>query len=188
MRQLFERAVCLLKRQAGAHKQRPDLRLLFVCTANICRSPTAEGVMRKKLIAAGLQGHVEVASAGTHALRGSAADARAVRAAMARGCDLTALRARQFVTQDFSVFDHILVMDPGHIEWLQRQHPGQGPARVELLMRHARRHRGMDEVPDPYFGAPQGFEEALDLIEDACDGLLSALHAELRALQQRPRL
>jgi protein-tyrosine phosphatase len=153
------------------------LRLLFVCTANICRSPTAEGVMRKMLATAGLQGRVEVASAGTQAMRGSPADPRAVRAGIARGYDLSKQRARQLTQQDFAHFNHILVMDQGHLAAVERERPPGAATRVDLLLRFARQSAGQTEVPDPYYGAPQGFEDMLNLIEDGCAGMVQALQA-----------
>ena len=184
---LLQRAGALMSGQTTASRQRAEKRLLFVCTGNICRSPTAEAVMRRQLSAAGLQGRIEVASAGTHALRGSAADARAVRAAAGRGYDMARLRARQFVRQDFAQFDHILVMDQDHIDWLRRDQPAAHAPRVELLMNFARQTPGVSEVPDPYYGPPQGFEEALNLIEDACAGLLETLRATPVVSGQLPR-
>ena len=167
--------------------QAPHTRLLFVCTGNICRSPCGEAVMRARLAEAGRSRAISVASAGTHAMRGSAPDARATRAAKERGYDLSAIRARQFVVEDFSRFDRILVMDEGHAEWLRSQSSAPIPASIEMLMTHARRHADVLEVPDPYYGAPEGFQIALDLIEDACDGLLLALKAEGNLPDESPQ-
>lgn len=153
--------------------------ILFVCTGNICRSPTAEGVMLKKVSERGWSEWIRVDSAGTHAYHvGEAPDARSQSHAARRGYDLAPLRARRVVAADFERFDQILAMDDEHLELLRAQCPPQHAGKVELFMRHARRHRS-EVVPDPYFGGPAGFEEVLDFVEDACDGLLAALAAGL---------
>ncbi|XQM33307.1 protein-tyrosine-phosphatase [Cupriavidus sp. H19C3] len=119
---------------------------------NICRSPTAEGVLRAKLIEAGLDGVVELDSAGTHDYHvGRPPDARSQRHALRRGYDLSALRARQVVAGDFARFDLVLAMDHANLAALRRLHPEVDDARLRLLMSFARRHR-VDEVPDPYYG------------------------------------
>lgn len=158
----------------------PALRVLMVCSGNICRSPTAEGVLRAKLLAAGLGGRIEVASAGTQGLHaGEPPDARAIAAARMRGYDIGALRARRVLPADFLSFDRMLAMDEGHARWLQRMAPTPARARVELLMQHARRFRDEAVVPDPYYGSERDFERMLDLVEDACAGLAEALAEEL---------
>ncbi|MDZ7591410.1 MAG: low molecular weight protein-tyrosine-phosphatase [Rubrivivax sp.] len=156
------------------------LRILMVCMGNICRSPIAEGVLRAKLRQAGLQDRVGVDSAGTHGYHsGEAPDARAIRAASKRGVELAALRARPVVAQDFSRFDWLLAMDDANLAWLQDRRPKGAEPRIALLMEHALRHTGVREVPDPYYGAAEGFERVLDLVEDACDGLVARLVTEL---------
>jgi protein-tyrosine phosphatase len=156
------------------------IRVLMVCTGNICRSPTAEGVLRRKLADAGLQDRVEVASAGTvdyHA--GSPPDHRAQQSARRRGYDLSRQRARELRVEDFERFDLVLAMDTDHVERMVELCPGPLTGRIRLLMEFsARRPRGMG-VPDPYYGAPAGFERVLDLIEEACDGLMKDLQARL---------
>lgn len=156
------------------------IRVLMVCTGNICRSPTAEGVLRRKLADAGLQDQVEVASAGTvdyHA--GSPPDHRAQQSARRRGYDLSRQRARQLRLEDFERFDLVLAMDADHVERMVELCPGPLASRIRLLMEFSpRRPRDMG-VPDPYYGAPAGFERVLDLIEEACDGLMKDLQARL---------
>lgn len=151
-------------------------RVLMVCMGNICRSPTAEGVLRGKLEAAGLAQVVEVDSAGTHGYHaGEPPDPRAQKHAAARGYDLGRLRARRVSRDDFRRFDFILAMDAQNLEALQDLAPPDGRAQVAKLMQYAQRHPGVDEVPDPYYGPPAGFERVLDLVEDACEGLVAAL-------------
>lgn len=156
-------------------------RVLMVCMANICRSPIAEGVMRAKLRRAGLHGFVRVDSAGTHGYeRGDGPDPRAIRQAAERGYDIAALRARPVEAEDFARYDWLLAMDVSNLRWL-REHAPQGvDARMELLMSHAHRHAAVREVPDPYYGGSAGFDRVLDLVEDACDGLVERLLADTR--------
>jgi protein-tyrosine phosphatase len=154
----------------------PRLRILMVCTGNICRSPTAEGVLRHKLAQAGLGAAIQVGSAGTQGYHtAEPPDPRAQRAAAARGYDLSRLRARPLRPDDFQQFDVLLAMDQTHLAWMHKRRPPGAPAQVGLLMPLARRHVQLTEVPDPYYGGPAGFEHVLDLVEDACDGILERL-------------
>jgi protein-tyrosine phosphatase len=138
-------------------------------------------VLRRKLADAGLQGQVEVASAGTvdyHA--GSPPDHRAQQSALRRGYDLSRQRARQLRGDDFERFDLVVAMDSEHVERMVELCPGALAGRIRLLMDFSpRRPRGMG-VPDPYYGAPAGFERVLDLIEEACEGLMRDLQTRLR--------
>ncbi|MBL8308203.1 MAG: low molecular weight phosphotyrosine protein phosphatase [Rubrivivax sp.] len=152
----------------------------MVCMGNICRSPTAEGVLRARLQRAGLAGVVQVDSAGTHGYHsGEPPDARAIRHAAQRGYDIAGLRARPVVPEDFTRFQWILAMDEANLEWLSKRAPKGHSARIEPLMLHARHHPDLLAVPDPYYGAAAGFDHVLDLVEDACDGLLPRLQAAL---------
>ncbi|MFO1274090.1 MAG: low molecular weight protein-tyrosine-phosphatase [Rubrivivax sp.] len=155
-------------------------RILMVCMGNICRSPTAEGVLRHKLKAAGLAGAFEVDSAGTHGHyhAGEPPDARALKHAAARGYDLSRLRARRLVEADYARFDWMFAMDEDNLAHMRQGVPKGGVARLELLMSHATRFAGVREIPDPYYGPPAGFDEVLDLVEDACDGLVARLARE----------
>ena len=156
-------------------------RVLMVCMGNICRSPTAEAVLRHKLDAAGLGETVTVDSAGTHAFhQGEQPDRRAQAAAAKRGYDLKDMTARKIVPEDFDNFDMILAMDWDNLSLLQQQSHKRHHHKIQLLMRFAGEHESAT-VPDPYQGATQAFELALDYIEDACSGLLEV--ARRRATQ-----
>ncbi|MFJ7285470.1 low molecular weight protein-tyrosine-phosphatase [Pseudomonas sp. NPDC099000] len=154
------------------------MRVLFVCLGNICRSPTAEGVLRHKLREAGLAGHIEVASAGTGDWHvGKAPDKRSQAAAKLRGYDLSAQRAQQVTRADFSAFDLILAMDNSNLRHLKALQPAKGKAELDLFLR--RYQSELDEVPDPYYDGDQGFEQVLDLIERASDRLVIELKGRL---------
>jgi protein-tyrosine phosphatase len=155
-------------------------RLLFVCLGNICRSPTAEGVMRELVRQAALEGSVELDSAGTGAWHvGSPPDARAVDAARARGITLEGI-ARQVRPDDFDDFDLILAMDRSNLRELRQLADGAaGRAKLRLLREFDPAGAGDQdlEVPDPYYGAAGGFDEVLDLVQAACTGLLAQIDA-----------
>ena len=160
------------------------MRLLFVCLGNICRSPTAEGVMRSLVEQAGLQEHVEIDSAGTGAWHvGSPADARASATARARGVALESV-ARQVVLDDFEEFDLVLAMDSENLRALTRLAADEEQrARIRLLREFDPASEGAAnlDVPDPYYGGERGFEEVFDLVQAACAGLLERIQAgELR--------
>ncbi|MGY3256791.1 low molecular weight protein-tyrosine-phosphatase [Pseudomonas chlororaphis] len=154
------------------------MRVLFVCLGNICRSPTAEGVLRHKLREAGLADRVEVASAGTGEWHiGKAPDKRSQHAALLRGYDLSAQRAQQVSSVDFARYDLILAMDESNLRNLKALQPAQGKAELDLFLR--RYEAAVDEVPDPYYDGEQGFEQVLDLIEYASDRLVIELKGRL---------
>jgi protein-tyrosine phosphatase len=149
----------------------------MVCMGNICRSPTAEGVLRHKLREAGLDKVVDVDSAGTHAYHvGEAPDPRSTRHARQRGYDLSALRARQVREADFEQFEFVLAMDWDNLSDLEDRCPVPYRSKVRRLVEFSRRLKS-DIVPDPYSGGAEGFEYVLDLVEDACDGLVEHLSA-----------
>ena len=148
-------------------------RILFFCMGNICRSPTAEGVMRAKLAAAGMD--VEVDSAGTHGYHvGAPPDDRTQDHALKRGYDLSTLRARQLEAADFERFDLVLAMDSDNLNRARTLCPPSQRHRLKLLMAYAPAEHGR-VVPDPYYGGAADFETVLDLVEVACDGLLAEL-------------
>ncbi len=152
-----------------------QVKVLFVCTGNICRSPTAEGVFKHHVKEAGLAGLVLSDSAGTHSYHvGEPPDPRTQQAASRRGYDLSALRARQVSRSDFSEFDYVLAMDQANLLALERLCPPQHSNRLKLFMEFSR-DAAVREVPDPYYGGTQGFERVLDLVEQASKGFLKYL-------------
>lgn len=154
------------------------MRVLFVCLGNICRSPTAEGVLRHKLREAGLADQIEVASAGTGDWHvGKTPDKRSQAAAKLRGYDLSAQRAQQVTRADFATYDLILAMDNSNLRHLKALQPAKGKAELDLFLR--RFQSELDEVPDPYYDGDQGFERVLDLIERASDLLVIELKGRL---------
>jgi protein-tyrosine phosphatase len=153
-------------------------RILFVCMGNICRSPTAEGVMRAVVARAGMEHFIEIDSAGTHGYHvGDPPDRRAARAAAKRGYDLSPLRGRQVNEGDFARFDLILAMDRDNLAILERSCPPGLRHKLALFLQYARKH-GEEEVPDPYYGGDAGFDHVLDLIEDAAEGLIASLQRQ----------
>ena len=147
-------------------------RVLFVCLGNICRSPTAEGVFRKTVQSRGLDARFEIDSAGTGDWHiNSPPDQRARRAAARRGVDLDALRARQISAADLAAFDYLIAMDRDNYADLQRLAGAQHQHKVHLFLSFSAGAE-RDEVPDPYYGGAQGFDQVLDLIERASSDLL----------------
>jgi len=148
-------------------------RVLFVCWGNICRSPTAEAVMRRAVERAGLDGRIEVDSAGISAEHaGDRPDRRAVAEADLRGLDLRAQRARKVCPGDWERFDLLLVADAMVERSLLRAAP-DGAARAKVRRMTAfGPDAALGEVPDPYYGGADGFVEVYDLLERACDGLI----------------
>ena len=152
-------------------------RILFVCLGNICRSPTAEAVFRQRAAAAGFS-HIHIDSAGTSGWHiGKRPDPRTVRAAEQRGYDMSALRGRQVSAADFAGFDLILAMDRQNLADLQSMAPKNSVATLGLLLDFAEGVSTRD-VPDPYYGGDDGFEEVLDLIERASQGLIRHLRGK----------
>jgi protein-tyrosine phosphatase len=153
--------------------------ILVVCTGNICRSPTGEGVLRHLAGERGLAGRVEVRSAGTHDYHvGESPDARSMKHASRRGYDLSSQRAMQVARQHFHEFDYILAMDRGHLRQLKAIAPPGAKARLGMFLDASARWKGED-VPDPYYGGAEGFENVLDMVEDAARGWLDIIEAEL---------
>lgn len=160
-------------------------RVLFVCMGNICRSPTAEGVFRRLAAERAPDLPLEVDSAGTHGYHvGEPPDPRAIAAAARRGVDLRGLRARQVDEADFGRYDLIVAMDRLNREVLHERSPVEYQQRIRLFMEFASRDRDED-VPDPYYGGPLGFEQVLDLAEEASAGLLDELMVLLETRRRR---
>jgi protein-tyrosine phosphatase len=154
------------------------IRILFVCMGNICRSPTAEGVFRHHVAAAGLAHVIEVASAGTHDYHvGEPPDRRSMAAALRRSYDLSAQRARHFQPGDFERYHYLLAMDSANLSHMHRVAPSRLRDRARLFLEFGT--SGVAEVPDPYYGGAEGFEHVLDLVEDASRGLLADLKRRL---------
>ena len=148
------------------------MKVLFVCTGNICRSPTAEGVLRRLAEKKNLKIHVE--SRGTHDYHvGEPPDDRAQHHAKRRGYDLSVQRAKHLGKRDFEEFDLVLAMDRGHLRILQRLCPPQHAGKVRMFIQET-------DVPDPYYGGPEGFEQVLDLVEKACESLLDEMRTSIR--------
>ncbi len=155
-----------------------NVKVLFVCMGNICRSPTAEGVFSKLVADRGLAAHFQIDSAGTHAYHvGEAPDLRAQRAARDRGVEIGHLRARKFIYGDFDDFDHILVMDDENHAVVEQACPDHLKHKVDYLLTFAPQVNTR-EVPDPYYGGAHGFERVLDMIEMASEGFLAHLQQQ----------
>ena len=157
------------------------MNVLFVCLGNICRSPSADGMLRKKLAEHGLDEKVTVDSAGTGDWHiGKAPDQRSQAAAAARGYAISNLRARQVVAEDFDKFDYVLAMDKSNIENMKEFMPnGKVRTQPELILERFGNDKSITEVPDPYYGGEEGFQTVLDLLETACDNLVLELKQKL---------
>ena len=155
------------------------IRVLIVCTGNICRSPTAEGVMRELAKRRGLAERVKIESAGTHDYHvGEPPDERSQEHAAKRGYDLSAQRASQVTRADFEAFDYILAMDRGHLRMLRSMAPEDSRAKLGLFLEASGKWKGED-VPDPYYGGHDGFEQVLDMAEEAAERWLDRIVAEI---------
>ena len=153
--------------------QSTKVKVLFVCMGNICRSPTAHGVFRYLVAEAGLGTRIEIDSAGTHGYHvGEPPDERATETALARGVDIGDLRARRAEPEDFLYYDYILAMDQDNYHSLARICPRGMERKLLLLMDYAPDLRRR-EVPDPYYGGQQGFDQVFDMVEAAARGLLA---------------
>lgn len=162
---------------------KPTIRLLMVCLGNICRSPTAEGVMRELIRNAGLEDTITVDSAGTSDWHiGDAPDPRTIRAAADRGYDLTQQRGRQVASTDFEHFDYILAMDNQNLRDLHKLCPVSLQHKLKLFLSYG--NSEYVEVPDPYYSTATGFEQVLNLVEEAAAGLLAQIAAHHQLAQR----
>ena len=153
----------------------PPHRILFVCLGNICRSPTAEGVLRDLVRKADPALQVDIDSAGTAGYHiGAAPDLRSQSAALRRGIDISDLRARQIARRDFTAFDYILAMERDNLRDLEAKRPRNSTAKLRLFLEYAPQ-TGRLEIPDPYYGGGADFELVLDLCDAAARGLIAAL-------------
>lgn len=163
---------------ANAKPKDRRVRVLFVCLGNICRSPTAEGVFRTLVEKQGHGDRIQVDSAGTHAYHiGSPPDARAQAAARQRGIDISGQRGRRVQREDFRAYDYVLAMDEDNYHHLATLCPPGERHRLHFLMDFAP-GLGQRDVPDPYYGGVDGFDNVLDMIETASEGLLSRILEE----------
>jgi len=160
-------------------KSEQKISILFVCMGNICRSPTAEGVFRHLVTDSGLDEHVHIDSAGTHAYHvGEPPDRRARAAAERRGISLEDIQARRVQPDDFERFSYIIAMDQDNLAILEEQSEGAHREKLRLFLEFS---SGPEkEVPDPYYGGATGFERVLDLVEDAGRGLLEELRGKMK--------
>ena len=152
-----------------------QIKVLFVCMGNICRSPTAEGVFNKYIKDMGTSDRFIVDSAGTHAYHvGEPSDPRSQQTARSRGVDLSKIRARKVSPSDFEHFDYILAMDSANLQILMNDSPSQFADKISLFLDFAPNQTEQD-VPDPYYGGSNGFDHVFDLVEDASSGFYNSV-------------
>jgi protein-tyrosine phosphatase len=157
---------------------RQSIAVLLVCTGNICRSPTAEGVLREHARKRGIDHRLRIESRGTHDYHvGEPPDPRSIHHAASRGYDLSGQRASQLQRSDFEEFDYILAMDRGHLRMLRALAPRECAAKIGLFLEASGKWKGED-VPDPYYGGDEGFERVLDMAEEAAERWLDRIEAE----------
>ena len=157
------------------------IKVLFVCMGNICRSPTAHGVMQHKVNQRGLQEQIMIDSAGTHAYHvGEMSDSRSRAKAKERGINMDYIRARKISINDHDSFDYILAMDSDNLELIEYYAPDEGKAQVGLFLSFANKAGTIKEVvvPDPYYGGDAGFDHVFELVDKGCEALLNSIVEE----------
>jgi len=155
-------------------KNKDKISVLFVCLGNICRSPTAEAVFRKKVVDAKLHDRFFIDSAGTAGYHiGAAPDARAIDKGNLRGYDLTSIRARKVSMDDYLEFNYIIAMDKQNLAYLNAHKADTNFSRIQLMLQSSEQTTENLDVPDPYYGGEQGFDEVLDILEIAAQNLLN---------------
>ena len=153
------------------------VRVVFVCLGNICRSPLAEGAFRQHVATAGLDHYFDIDSAGTSGYHaGELPDRRSIDIAMEHGVDITAQRSRPFVKSDLDHFDYVIAMDRSNLNNIQKLNNGNQRAHVSLMLDEIDDSR--QEVPDPYYGGPQGFKNVWRMVDDATSALLVRIRQE----------
>jgi len=177
----FIQDVFRVQQKGRSGPERALARILFVCMGNVCRSPMAEGLLRRMLEDAGLNSKFHVASAGTHAYHLSGGpDGRSQLVANRRGIDLRGLRSRRISAEDFEFYDYLLAMDhDNHACLLERCPDEEHRQKIQLLLDYAG-HLPEREIPDPYYGSLVGFERVMDLLEAGIEGLLLHLRERYR--------
>ena len=156
--------------------------VLFVCLGNICRSPTAEGIFRRKVKEAGLDRAIQIDSCGTGSWHiGNPPDERAIDYAATQGIDLSGLRARKLSNADYSRFDYVIAMDMRNLKTIKARAPQNATARISLLLDFDP-HSPTREVPDPYYGGEEGFRRVYTLVNQACDRLLDDIRKRLEGV------
>lgn len=156
-----------------------EIAVLFVCLGNICRSPTAEGIFRRKVQQAGLSDHILIDSCGTGSWHvGNPPDERAIDFAAMQGIDLSGLRARKLSPADYTRFDYVIAMDMRNFKTIKGRAPHHATARMSLLLDFDP-HSPTREVPDPYYGGEAGFRRVYSLVDQACDRLLADIRKQL---------
>ena len=157
------------------------MKVLFVCLGNICRSPTAHGVLEKQIKTHNLATQIQVDSCGTGSWHiGHAPDQRTLDAASKRGYDSSHIRARRLCAEDFQTFDYILAMDTRNLADVIKNAPLNYQGKIQLLLDYSQ-EKSVLEVPDPYYGGEQGFDQVFHLVEEACAGLLNYLTDKIYA-------
>ncbi len=150
------------------------IRVLFVCTGNICRSPTAEGVFRHLVTAAGLENAFDIASAGTDSYHvGEAPDTRAIKVARENGVDISGQRAQQVQPEDFENFEYIFAMDNGHLQELQHRAPPGSLAHIALFLDTA--DGTENDVPDPWYGSEEDFHRVYAMVDKGARAILEKI-------------